>query len=84
MDLNGLQKKLAAWQWEKFPPESSTIPLMALGVAEETGALAHAVLKGELGYEAEDVLESVAEEVLARDWKANPAGEGFSQHNGGQ
>ena len=33
-----------------------------------------------LDYEAEDVLETVAHEVMSRNWKENPTGKGFSQH----
>ena len=33
-----------------------------------------------LGLDVEDVLNSVFAEVLARDWKNNPAGNGYSQH----
>ena len=111
LDLNGLQKELAKWQTDNFPPEKSTLLHMALGVAEETGELAHAVLKADqgirnvtdkrkliadavadnfifgmqiltkMGYEAEDIVETVALSVMKRDWKSNPTGNGFSQHN---
>lgn len=33
-----------------------------------------------IGLNAEDILEKVLVEVLARDWKNNPDGSGFSQH----
>ena len=34
-----------------------------------------------LNLNAEDVLKKVFKEVLARDWKNNPNGDGYSQHN---
>lgn len=34
-----------------------------------------------LGLDAEKVLDMVFTEVLARDWKKNPNGDGYSQHN---
>lgn len=34
-----------------------------------------------MGIDAEKFLEKVFNEVLARDWKNNPNGEGYSQHN---
>lgn len=34
-----------------------------------------------MGLDAEQVLRGVFDEVLARDWKKNPTGAGFSQHN---
>ena len=33
-----------------------------------------------LGLDAEEVLNKVFDEVLARNWKKNPTGEGYSQH----
>ena len=34
-----------------------------------------------LGLNAEEVLNKTFDEVLARNWKENPTGEGYSQHN---
>lgn len=34
-----------------------------------------------LGLDADEVLNKTFDEVLARDWKNNPDGAGFSQHN---
>jgi NTP pyrophosphatase (non-canonical NTP hydrolase) len=34
-----------------------------------------------LGLNAEEVLNKTFKEVLARDWKNNPEGNGYSQHN---
>lgn len=48
-DINTLQKDLQAWQAENFPPENRTLELLTLGVCEEAGELAHAVLKSKQG-----------------------------------
>lgn len=47
--LTWLQKNSQAWREHSFPPEHRTAPLQALGVCEEAGELAHAVLKMEQG-----------------------------------
>jgi NTP pyrophosphatase (non-canonical NTP hydrolase) len=115
MNLHELQVKLAKWQADNFGPEVSTVPLLALGMSEEVGELAHAVLKGEQGIRSgtdgidveaavdavcdtmiygiqilskldvnvELALEETIKTVLARDWKEDPEGSGFSQHKGG-
>lgn len=49
MDLVRLQEESQAWREQSFPPEHRTAPLQALGVCEEAGELAHAVLKMEQG-----------------------------------
>lgn len=44
-----LQRRSQEWRENSFPPEHRTAPLQALGVCEEAGELAHAVLKLEQG-----------------------------------
>lgn len=43
--LRFLQQESQQWRKHSFPPEHRTAPLQALGVCEEAGELAHAVLK---------------------------------------
>jgi NTP pyrophosphatase (non-canonical NTP hydrolase) len=47
--LASLQVNSQAWREHSFPTEHRTAPLQALGVCEEAGELAHAVLKMEQG-----------------------------------
>lgn len=47
MNLDTLQAEARGWRMENFPPEHRTAPLHALGVCEEAGELAHAILKRE-------------------------------------
>lgn len=49
MDLTYIQEQTQAWREQSFPAEHRTAPLQALGVCEEAGELAHAVLKMEQG-----------------------------------
>lgn len=49
MELSRLQEEAREWRHRVFPEESRTAPLQALGVCEEAGELAHAVLKMEQG-----------------------------------
>jgi NTP pyrophosphatase (non-canonical NTP hydrolase) len=46
-NLNDIQQEQKEWSWENFGPQSPLLPL--LGVVEELGELAHAVLKREQG-----------------------------------
>jgi NTP pyrophosphatase (non-canonical NTP hydrolase) len=47
--LKFLQSESQKWRQHSFPPEHRTASLQALGVCEEAGELAHAVLKMEQG-----------------------------------
>ena len=49
INLSYLQGQAEAWREHSFPPEHRTAVLQALGVCEEAGELAHAVLKMEQG-----------------------------------
>ena len=64
LDARGLirfvQVESQKWRTHSFPPEDRTVELQALGVCEEAGELAHAVLKrrqGIRGTEAEHIGE---------------------------
>lgn len=49
ISIRELQELAEEWRSNSFPPEHTTPPLQALGVCEEAGELAHAVLKGVQG-----------------------------------
>src|SRR4051812_46355062 len=53
MNLIQLQHDTQMWREKSFPAEHRTAPLQALGVCEEAGELAHAVLKMEQGIRGE-------------------------------
>lgn len=45
--LDEIERRHSEWESKNFPPEAHTLPLVTLGVCEEAGELAHAVLKWE-------------------------------------
>lgn len=45
MELRALQVQSQEWRERCFPPEHRTAAMQAMGVAEETGELCHAILK---------------------------------------
>jgi NTP pyrophosphatase (non-canonical NTP hydrolase) len=47
--LRFLQEESQKWREHSFPPENRTVELQVLGVAEEAGELAHAILKRKQG-----------------------------------
>jgi NTP pyrophosphatase (non-canonical NTP hydrolase) len=49
MDFNRLQGVARDWRERNFPPEQRDALRQTLGVAEETGELAHAILKMDQG-----------------------------------
>lgn len=63
INLSYLQGRAQAWREKSFPAEHRTAPLQALGVCEEAGELAHAVLKMEQGIRGtrEEHLAAVAD-----------------------
>jgi NTP pyrophosphatase (non-canonical NTP hydrolase) len=52
--LRFLQQESQKWRQHSFPPEHRTAVLQALGICEESGELAHAVLKREQGIRGDD------------------------------
>lgn len=68
--LTWLQRNSQAWREHSFPPEHRTAPLQALGVCEEAGELAHAVLKMEQGIRGDseqhtkEVVDAVGDIVI--------------------
>jgi NTP pyrophosphatase (non-canonical NTP hydrolase) len=64
MELDKLQKDSQEWREKSFPPEHRTAPLQALGVCEEAGELAHAILKMEQGIRG-DTAAHMAEAIDA-------------------
>lgn len=63
--LSYLQGKAELWRENSFPEEHRTAVLQALGVAEESGELAHAILKMEQGIRGtrKEHLEAAADAV---------------------
>lgn len=53
--LQFVQQESQKWREHSFPPEHRTAELQALGVCEEAGELAHAVLKMKQGIRGSDV-----------------------------
>lgn len=48
-DISSLQDATDSWRRQSFPPEHITAMMETMGVCEEAGELAHAVLKMEQG-----------------------------------
>jgi NTP pyrophosphatase (non-canonical NTP hydrolase) len=53
--LDFLQEESQKWRDHSFPPEHRTAELQALGICEEAGELAHAVLKRAQGIRGTDL-----------------------------
>lgn len=55
LSLRRLQHESQRWREHSFPPEHRTAELQALGVCEEAGELAHAILKSAQGIRGSDM-----------------------------
>jgi NTP pyrophosphatase (non-canonical NTP hydrolase) len=64
MELDYLQAASQEWREKSFPPEHRTVELQALGVCEEAGELAHAILKMKQGIRG-DAPKHLAEAIDA-------------------
>lgn len=53
--LTFLQRESQKWREHSFPPEHRTVELQVLGVCEEAGELAHAILKMKQGIRGDEV-----------------------------
>lgn len=65
--LTWLQKNTQAWREHSFPPQHRTAELQTLGVCEEAGELAHAVLKRVQGIRGTDKEHAEAEQDAVGD-----------------
>lgn len=64
--LDSIQRDLAGWQEENFDPVDPKIRILqlSLGVSEETGELAHSILKSSQGIRKDQNHEDAAKDAV--------------------